>query len=86
MAAVPAEVNGEGWGDEASGNLLQTFWDLSSLEEQKRLQAAKTLISGLRECQVRKVAMHYVYYVAIVHSSRQDNRANIELISHGGVA
>ena len=70
MAAVPAEVSGEAWGDEASGNLLQTFWDLSSLEEQKRFQAAKKLVSGLRECQVRKVAMHYVYYVAIVHSSR----------------
>ena len=74
MAAVPAEVSGEAWGDEASGNLLQTFWDLSSLEEQKRLQAAKKLVSGLRECQVRiKVAIHYVYYVAIVHSSRRDN-------------
>ena len=84
MAAVPAEVNGEGWGDEASGNLLQTFWDLSSLEEQKRLQAAKKLVCGLRECQVQ-VATHYVYYVAIVHSSRRDDRANIEVISHGGV-
>ena len=36
MAALPAEVIGEAWGDEASENLLQTFWDLSSLEEQKR--------------------------------------------------
>ena len=85
MAAVSVEVNGEGWGGEASGNLLQTFWDLSSLEEQKRLQAAKKLVSGLRECQVHKVTIHYVYYVAIVHSNRRDNRANIKVISHGGV-
>ena len=58
MAAVPAEVSGEAWDDEASGNLLQTFWDLSSLEEQKRLQAAKKLVSGLRESQVRIKGSH----------------------------
>ena len=33
-------------------NLLQTFWNLSSLEEGERLQAAKELITLLEEHQV----------------------------------
>ena len=59
MAAVPVEVSGESWDGGGSGNLLQTFWDLSSLEEQRRFQAAKKLVSNLRKCQVA-----ILYYVA----------------------
>jgi len=49
MAAVSGE---ESSGDGSSSNLLQTFWGLSSLEEQERLQAARELLSNLRERQV----------------------------------
>ena len=61
MSAVPAEVIGEAWGDEASGNLLQTFWDLYSLGS-RRLQAARKLVSGLLKEMPGTSSTHaYVY-------------------------
>ena len=48
VAAVPAEVIGKAWGDEASGNLLQTFWDLSLLEEQTSSGSKETCLRSIK--------------------------------------
>ena len=37
---------------ENSSGILQTFWGLSSLEEDDQLQSAKQLITSLQESQV----------------------------------
>ena len=58
MAAVSVE---ESSGGGSSSNLLQTFWGLSSLEEQERLQSARELLSTLRERQVNLVARGTVW-------------------------
>lgn len=41
--------------EQGSSNILQTFWGLSSLEEQEQLSAAKQLIVSLNEAQVCRV-------------------------------
>ncbi len=45
------DPNTEPGGQKADG-ILQTFWGLSSLEEDERLQSAKQLITALQQSQV----------------------------------
>ncbi len=37
---------------DSGGGILQTFWGLSSLEEEEQLQSAKQLITSLQKSQV----------------------------------
>lgn len=39
-------------GDQKTCGILQTFWGLSSLEEEERLRSAKQLIIALQQSQV----------------------------------